>query len=560
MKFVNPNEGWICGSAGQILHSIDGGKTWTPQNTGTAIDLNTISFTDNQHGWAAGYTSSDLGIVLYTSNGGTNWTPLVQNFNDDLLKITFNDNNNGFAIGSSGKIYLSTNGGTTWTPMYTSPHEGLWDIQVLPSGTGYACGTNGAILKTTNNGALWSPIYHTASNGYNIRDLSFPDQKNGWVLDDAGLLMHTADSGSTWNDQTPFASSFSPGAIYFSDANRGWVVGKSGGSGQILQTTDRGATFTYQLNSGAWPFISVSFSDSLHGIAGTNNKMIYYTSNGGTVWDSATAPVAASYMQAKNVQLADNTTGYAILTNSGNAAIVKTTNSGQTWSVIKTDNTQSTAAYTALSFVDAQNGYVAAFNFNNTPNKFSLLKTTDGGTSWTTINFPSGLPGNIGITQINALHFNDMLHGWAAGGGTESFIMYTEDGGSTWTMQDLGTTVSWYTMNFTDALTGYAAGWQGSIVKTTKGGLGMHEIQSEGKNELILYPNPARQSVVILLPYLNMAMAELKVFDMMGKEVYSGLLTTSEVNLSLISFPNGIYFIRVATGNRIFTKKLIVSR
>jgi len=561
IRFVNPNEGWICGAAGQILHSVNGGLNWTAQNSGTAIDLYTIFFTDNQHGWAAGYTTSDLGIVLHTSNGGATWDKLVQNFGDNLIKIIFADNSNGYAIGNSGKIYLTTNGGTTWTPAYTSPHEGIWDIQVLPSGTGYACGSNGAVLKTTNSGALWTPIYKTATHGYTIRDLSFPDQKHGWVLDDAAFLMKTADSGSTWNDQTPFASSFAAGAIHFSDADRGWVVGNwpAGGYGQILRTTNGGATFTFQLNTGLYPFISVSFSDSLHGIAGTNNRMVYFTSNGGTVWDSATVHVAAAYMQAKVVQMADNATGYAILSNVNNTALARTTNGGQTWSVIKTDNTQFTAAYTALSFVDAQNGYMAAFKFTGTPNKFSLLKTTDGGTTWTPVTFPA-LPGNIGTTQINALHFSDMQHGWAAGGGTESFILYTDDGGDTWSIQELGTTVSWYTIKFIDAQTGYAAGWDGDMVKTTKGGLGISEIKGERKNELFLYPNPASASVVILFPSQGTAKTELKVFNNLGKTVYSGLITTSEFTLSLLPFPTGIYFIRVATGNRTFTKKLVVAR
>jgi photosystem II stability/assembly factor-like uncharacterized protein len=561
IRFVTPNEGWICGSSGQILHSTDGGITWTPQNTGTAIDMNTIDFTDSQNGWAAGYTSSDLGIVLHTTNGGAVWNIVLQNFNDNLIKIKFTDVNNGYAIGTSGKIYLTSNSGTTWTPTYTSPHEAIWDIQILSSGTGYACGSSGAILKTTNDGALWSPIYKTATHGYTICDLSFPDQKHGWVLDDAGQMMHTADSGYSWNDQTPYASSFTPGAIFFIDASRGWVVGQStsSGYGQILRTTDGGSTFNFQLNTGSWPFISISFSDSLHGIAGTNNKMIYFTSNGGAAWDSVTVPVAAAYMQARNVQMADNSTGYGILSNVNHTALAKTSNGGQTWSVIKTDNTQFTAAYTALSFVDAQNGYIAAFDFNGTPNKFSLLKTTDGGTSWTPIIFPS-LPGNIGTTQINALHFSDMMHGWAAGGGTESFILYTDDGGGTWAIQELGTTVSWYTMKFSDAQTGYAAGWDGDIVKTINGGVGINEIQNAGKNELVIYPNPASESVVVLYPSQGTTKPEVKIFDMMGKEIYSGLLTTSPAHIGLLSFPNGIYFIRVAEGVRSSTKKLIVAR
>jgi photosystem II stability/assembly factor-like uncharacterized protein len=562
MNFVNANEGWICGSGGQILHSVNGGIAWTPQATGTDIDLNSIDFTDNMHGWAVGYSSGSDGTVLRTTNGGTSWQKILENFNDNLVKITFKDNSNGYAVSSNGTVYITTDGGSSWTSVYATVNEGLLDITVLSSGTGYVCGTSGAILKTVNDGTTWTPIYVTATSGYTIRDLSFPNTDNGWVLDDAGRLMHTADGGSSWNEQTPFSNSFATSAVYFSDANRGWVVGNwpDGGYGQILRTTDGGANFSFQLNTGQYPFISLSFSDSLHGIAGTNNRIIYYTSNGGTVWDSVSIPAIDPYMQVRRVQLVNNSTGYALLYVVNKAAIAKTTDGGQTWSVIETNNTQFTPAFTDLHFVDAQNGYISGFDFYGTPNKFYLLKTTDGGASWTTLYFPSGLPGNIGTTQINGVHFSDMQHGWVAGGGTLSFILHTDDGGSTWSVQELGTTVSWYTMKFIDAQTGFAAGWYGNIVKTTVGGVGISYDQKTGTDELVIYPNPAHGSVVIQYPVAERVKTELKIFDIIGKEVYSGVLASSEVRFDLSAFIDGIYFIRVASGNNLYTKKLIVSR
>ena len=563
MSFVNAGEGWICGGGGQILHSANGGVAWTSQVSGTTLDLNTIFFTDSQHGWAAGYSNSDHGLVLHTSNGGATWGILVQNFNDDFTKIIFTDNQNGCAISSSGIIYRTTDGGTTWTAKYTSPHEGILDIQVRSSGTGIACGTNGAILKTVNSGDAWSPLYHTATHGYHIRDLSFPDQHNGWVLDDAAYLMHTSDDGVSWNDQTPYPASFTAAAIYFSDPLRGWVVGKwpAGGFGQILRTTDGGVHFQFQLNTGIYPFVSVSFADSLHGIAGTNNRKIYHTSNGGVTWDSSSVATSAVYMQAKKVQMVNAATGYAILSSTGNTALARTTNGGQSWTVVKTDNTQFTAAFTALSFVDPQNGYLAAFNFNSAPNKFSLLKTTDGGTTWTPLTFPSNLPGNIGSTQINSLHFSDMQHGWAAGGGTESFILHTDDGGTTWNMQETGTTVSWYTMQFLDAQVAWAAGWDGNIVKTTNGGsLGVNEITGALENRLLIYPNPAGESVVVSFPVSGNTKAELQVSDMHGREIFSCRFASPSYRLDIANYPPGTYLVRVITGRQTFTKKLVVSR
>ena len=154
----------------------------------------------------------------------------------------------------------------------------------------------------------------------------------------------------------------------------------------------------------------------------------------------------------------------------------------------------------------------------------------------------------------------DMPWGWAAGGGTESFILYTSDGGNTWDVQELGTSVSWYTMQFVNSQVGYAAGWDGDIIRTTNGGLGMNEIKNDGKNELILYPNPANESVTISCPASGNSISMLKVFDMMGKEMYSGLLTSSLFTLNVSGFPDGIYIVEVLRSNHIMTNKLIIAR
>ncbi|NVO19881.1 MAG: T9SS type A sorting domain-containing protein [Bacteroidetes bacterium] len=561
MKFVSANEGWICGSSGQILHTVNGGLNWTAQNSGTTVDLYSIDFTDSNNGWAAGYTNSSNGTILHTSDGGTTWHSIVENFSDKITKIVFTSNLNGCAISNSGTIYHTVNGGAAWTTTYSSPHEGLLDLQVFAGGKGFVCGSSGAILKTTDSGTSWNSLYSTASHGYIIRDISFPDQENGWVLDDAASLVHTADSGKTWNDQTPYTSNFSSSAIYFSDSKRGWVVGNwpAGGYGQILRTIDGGNTFTFQLNLGVFPFVSVSFSDSIHGIAGTNNRMIYYTSNGGAVWDSTTVPTSANYMQAKIVKLVNNSTGYAILSHTPSTDLAKSVNGGASWSVIKSDNTQFTAAYTALSFVDAQNGYIAGFNSTGTPNKIYLLRTTDGGVTWSQLDFPSNLPGNIGNSQINAMYFSDMQHGWVAGGGYVSFILYTSDGGTSWTVQEMGTTVSWYTMKFSDSHVGYAAGWEGDIIKTTTGGLlGIFNQPAALERGINVYPNPASETITVVNPFPDKKMTHLTLSDMAGNTVFSYSISVNQFNLNTARIPDGIYLLQLRTENKIARQKVII--
>jgi photosystem II stability/assembly factor-like uncharacterized protein len=61
---------WAAGRPGSVLlHSADGGQTWSMQSTGQPLTLNALFFHDEKHGWAVG----ELGLILNTSDGGQTW-------------------------------------------------------------------------------------------------------------------------------------------------------------------------------------------------------------------------------------------------------------------------------------------------------------------------------------------------------------------------------------------------------------------------------------------------------------------------------------------------------
>lgn len=67
---VRGSKVWIAGSPGSlIVHSDDGGKSWSVQSTGQSLPIKAISFVDDHHGWAVGA----LGTILATDDGGQTW-------------------------------------------------------------------------------------------------------------------------------------------------------------------------------------------------------------------------------------------------------------------------------------------------------------------------------------------------------------------------------------------------------------------------------------------------------------------------------------------------------
>ena len=71
INFFDHLQGTIVGSSGIIIHTTDGGLTWSRQNSGITDGsyLYAVSFVDSLIGYAVG----DNGIILKTTNGGLSW-------------------------------------------------------------------------------------------------------------------------------------------------------------------------------------------------------------------------------------------------------------------------------------------------------------------------------------------------------------------------------------------------------------------------------------------------------------------------------------------------------
>jgi photosystem II stability/assembly factor-like uncharacterized protein len=50
------------GAEGTIIHTTNGGGTWTTEHSGTEHQLERVFFTDKSHGWAVGFGGT---VVAY---------------------------------------------------------------------------------------------------------------------------------------------------------------------------------------------------------------------------------------------------------------------------------------------------------------------------------------------------------------------------------------------------------------------------------------------------------------------------------------------------------------
>jgi len=88
--------------------------------------LNSIHFADGQNGWAVGYG----GTILRTIDGGRTWGLQNSGTTDRLYSVHFPDPQTGYIVGKNGTILKTTSGGgnTLYPPTLVSPLDASIDV------------------------------------------------------------------------------------------------------------------------------------------------------------------------------------------------------------------------------------------------------------------------------------------------------------------------------------------------------------------------------------------------------------------------------------------------
>ncbi len=204
LQFVDDQRGWALGHLGVILHTRDGGATWTKQMDGLQlvplfqqaaqrlpeaqaaqdyVQLLSddgpdkpwlgLHFTDAQHGIVVGAYN----LALRTADGGATWQPLsfaLPNPKSLHLYSVKVLGNTVVIVGEQGLLLRSDDGGASFTAMASS-YKGTWfGLVVLGEFDWLAYGLRGTAFRTTDRGATWQPVATnvsvTLSSGLRLKD------------------------------------------------------------------------------------------------------------------------------------------------------------------------------------------------------------------------------------------------------------------------------------------------------------------------------------------------------------------------------------------------------
>lgn len=148
------NDYWVVAGFSTILHSNDGGESWSEESQGDDTQFTSVQFVSPTVAFIAG----EFGTVLKSVNGGNSWERLAdipgEFYPQDMYFI---DAEQGWVVGLNGTIYHTKDGGQHWQTQPTGVQMPLYGITAAGKQL-YAVGENGLVLGY--QGGRWQPVAH----------------------------------------------------------------------------------------------------------------------------------------------------------------------------------------------------------------------------------------------------------------------------------------------------------------------------------------------------------------------------------------------------------------
>lgn len=449
---------------GVIVRSSDFGETWTVVYEQEGDELKGLVHHD---GIFTAYGTERYNFAVQ-SDDGTSWVR-NENFGLGLLNIQrieyVNDLVGFMTYDSHGNLYYTTDGGQSWQLRKDFDHA---TYGMTASDSTIVVITYGSLFVSTDLGVTWTEtdIIHlglTANLVNNLGDLVVvADQANGiFVRRDKGLdfvnvnenlerrilfpeiayaqndnrtvftsplvgymplnrsntsstLWKTEDGGCHWysltNHPAYWATTF---LIHFLDDQTGFLI-----AGGFHKTTDGGSTWTTLQGPSGYTWRTMAFFTPTTGIA-LSPQTFLRTTDGGTTWSEVPHPFIDSWSTI-NISILNETSAFACFSED---RFMKTMDGGATWTATSTGFGMD---WKAVHFFDTNNGIMAGvgsfYVTDHWVTEHVLVKTTDGGNTWSKV---TDLPG-----EPRGMKFSSPTDGYLFG--LDGMLMKTGDGGATW--------------------------------------------------------------------------------------------------------------------------------
>ncbi|WP_168791027.1 WD40/YVTN/BNR-like repeat-containing protein [Paraburkholderia aromaticivorans] len=240
------------GQRGVIVVSDDHGHHWRQVASPVQSDLTAITFPTAAEGWAVGHD----GVILHTSNGGTSWTKqldgrvsnerfvayyraavargdanvaawqsyLKQEENNakagpslPYLDVWFDDASHGYAVGSFGSFAVTSDGGKTWQPgLEHIDNPDFLNLNAIRGvgGEVYIAGERGTVFRLDRASGQFKRL----QSGYTGSFFGIVgNEKRLFAFGLRGTVYQSTDQGGSWQKADTGTDSTLNGATVLGD-------------------------------------------------------------------------------------------------------------------------------------------------------------------------------------------------------------------------------------------------------------------------------------------------------------------------------------------------------
>ena len=277
---------------------------WVAQPSGTDADLRGLSVVSRGVVWASG----THGTVLHTTNGGKTWTldtiPGASNLDLRGIAATSSTVAHAMSIADSSRIFRTVNGGRTWSLQYMSLRKGSFfdAIRFFDPKHGIVMSDpvdgHFLLVTTDDGGDTWQEVPADrlppclpgerayAASGRGIATFG----RHVWFVSGGATsarVFHSTDRGLTWTvSDTPIRAGIRSAGIFsidFRDATHGVIAGgdyrqPAMRGRNVALTSDGGATWTV-VDSATSP---AGFRSAITFVPGTNGRRLVAVGLNGT--------------------------------------------------------------------------------------------------------------------------------------------------------------------------------------------------------------------------------------------------------------------------------------
>src|SRR3984893_11310911 len=409
-----------------LYRSTDGGISWVSANNGLTDSAHLHALAIAQSSPPALYAGTRLGGIFKSTDGGGSWTPSnrgLTNLGVYVLAVAPSDPSTIYA-GTLEGVFKSNDAGSSWTRLLSSGEVRALALDPSNASTFYVATVSG-VFKTADDGATWAKV--RADAAALAIDPAHPSTI--YAGTDGDGMFKSTDGGRSWaavNDglslpiarvDTVAIDPSHPSTIY-AGLDQGGGAFKSIDGGTTWKAANNGLPQSRYLRT-----FAIDPADPSTVYAGTGSGL-FRTKDGGSSWAALNSGIQAlvSLTPAVAIDPTNSDTIYA----GGASGVFKSTDGGLSWRVELPN-----VATIALVIDPSHPSTIYAV-------ATTAMKSTDGGSTWTTLNVQNACGGTQCGGSLKAVAIDPSNPSTIYLGRLRAGIFKSTDGGATLTATNNG--------------------------------------------------------------------------------------------------------------------------